>query len=150
MAMKLAWNNLLRGLGAAAVAVLMVFTGLSPAGANSSDPNWCGANAGTTITWRSGLCGDKAPSLGLEAQRYSKDTGEIMWERESGAVGYEIFRDGQSLGVHDVLSWYMTGLQEKSTYNFQVWAVDRYGNYMGPNDAVRLYSFHGPSSSSYY
>ena len=148
MAMKLTWNNLMRGLGAAAVAVLMLFTGLTPAGADG-DSDLCIIDKGTTITWRDGICRGPSSALSLESRRYSRDTGEIMWERESGAVGYEIIRDGQSLGVHDVLSWYMTGLQENSSYGFEVRAIDQNGNYMGVTDGVLLHAFHALHTSYY-
>lgn len=147
MTTKLTRPRLARGLAAAVVGALMIFGGLTPAGA-SSDETACWAR-GLTIWARSVPCGDtQALDLELTASRYSTTTGEIMWDRVPGAVGYEIVIDGVSLGVQDVLSWYMTGLDENSDYNFYVRAVDQDENPLDIAGAVTLDTYLPMSSAS--
>ena len=126
--MKTKWTRrgLARGIGAVVIVTLMAFAGLAPVGALD---DLC-PRGGFTILHRSG-CGSGAAegtqrAFGpqeLRSSRYSSTAGEIMWQRSTGAIGYEIVRDGTSLGVQDVLSWYMTDLDESRTYAFEVRAV---------------------------
>lgn len=140
MKLKPARHRLLQGIGAAVVATLIAFTGLASADAYTSPSGGCGFNGGTPIMWRT------ASTLeGVTAARYSRSSGEIMWDRMPGAVEYQITRDGVSLGEHDVLSWYMTDLEQGCSYDFRITALDRYENVLGTS-YVRL----GLHNSSFY
>jgi hypothetical protein len=94
---------------------------------------------GTTIKWRPSACVGKSSDHPIVAKRYSATTGEIMWERVQGAIGYEIVRDGVSLGVHDVLSWYMTDLRPDRGYHLKIHAVHR----VGPNQHLQFMAVNG-------
>jgi hypothetical protein len=115
-------RGLVRGIGAVIAIGVMVFVGLAPVGATFDH---CEANGGVPIFFRSipDNCEPAEAPQELRSSRYSSTAGEIMWQRSSGAIGYEIVRDGVSLGGHDVLSWFMTDLEETRSYTFQVRAI---------------------------
>lgn len=75
--------------------------------------------------------GDASKPTGLKANRYSGTSGEIMWNRTSNSgsaiVGYRIIRDGKSLGVKDVLSWYQNDLRKGRSYVFEIRSIDKRG-----------------------
>lgn len=62
---------------------------------------------------------------------YDKAGGELFWQRSSddrGAVrGYEITRNGQSLGIRDALSYYDSSLEPDTPYTFTIVAIDNAG-----------------------
>lgn len=66
----------------------------------------------------------------LVAKLYNGAGGELFWTRSSddrSVIGYEITRNGQSLGVHDVLSFYDSSLCADTQYIFTVKAIDNAG-----------------------
>lgn len=65
-------------------------------------------------------------NLGVSA--YSDTRGELVWDRSPAAdvVGYEIYVNGGSTGVRDVLSWQIRGSAGQS-HNYSVFAVDDQG-----------------------
>jgi hypothetical protein len=131
------------------VGALMIFGGLAPAGAADAPDNGCtSVVGGLTITARNSDPGACILILNFTAYRYSSNTGEIAWDRVPGAVGYEIFRDGVSLGVQDVLSWYMTDLQPGRNYDFRIDAFDQDGNFMRHTASVTLRGWHVSSDCS--
>ena len=76
---------------------------------------------------------DAPPSTpaNFRATLYDKAGGELFWQRSTddrGAVrGYEITRNGQSLGIRDALSFYDPSLQPDTPYIFTVVAIDNAG-----------------------
>ena len=71
----------------------------------------------------------------FRATLYDKAGGELFWQRSSddrGAVrGYEITRNGESLGIRDALSFYDASLQPGVPYTFTVAAIDNAGQRSG-------------------
>ncbi len=67
----------------------------------------------------------------FRATLYDKAGGELFWERSTddrGAVrGYEITRNGRSLGIRDALSFYDPSLQPDTPYTSTVVAIDNAG-----------------------
>lgn len=62
---------------------------------------------------------------------YSNTSAEIFWNRstDNGFVqGYEIIRNGESLGIRDVLGLYEGALDPSVTYTYEIAAVDNEGN----------------------
>jgi hypothetical protein len=72
------------------------------------------------------------PPGNVRHELYSDTTAEIFWDRatdNNGAVqGYEIVRNGESLGVRDVLSLVERGLDPAKTYTYEVTSIDNDGN----------------------
>ena len=68
---------------------------------------------------------------GFRATLYDKAGGELFWQRSTddrGAVrGYEVTRNGQSLGIRDALSFYDPTLRPDTPYTFTVVAIDNAG-----------------------
>ncbi|MBX2824719.1 MAG: PQQ-dependent sugar dehydrogenase, partial [Gammaproteobacteria bacterium] len=62
---------------------------------------------------------------------YSDSTAEIFWDRSTDdgfVLGYEVIRNGESLGVRDALSLFQDGLDPFVTYTYEVSAIDEDGN----------------------
>ena len=72
---------------------------------------------------------------GVRATLYDKAGGELFWQRSTddrGAVrGYEITRNGRSLGIRDALSFYDPTLRPGTPYTFTVVAIDVAGQRSG-------------------
>ena len=61
---------------------------------------------------------------------YPGSGGELFWSRSTddrGVRGYEITRNGQSLGVRDATSYYDASLRAGTAYTFTVTAIDSAG-----------------------
>jgi hypothetical protein len=70
----------------------------------------------------------------LRHQVYSQRTAEIFWDRatDDGIVrGYEITRNGESLGIRDALSVFEEELNPEVIYTYQVTSIDNQGNRSG-------------------
>lgn len=83
-------------------------------------------------THTNAFAADTAPTTpsNLTAKLYAGAGGEIFWNRSSddrGVHGYEITRNGQSLGVRDAVSYYDASLRANTAYTFTVTAVDSAG-----------------------
>lgn len=83
------------------------------------------------------IADDIAPSQpgSLSSVRYSSTAGEIIWAAASdnlAVVGYQVSRDGQSLGVLDARSLYEPALIPNRAYTYLIRAVDRQGNEGAP------------------
>ncbi|MFK7889554.1 MAG: fibronectin type III domain-containing protein [Granulosicoccus sp.] len=68
----------------------------------------------------------------LHVSHYSSTAAELFWSRatfDNGAsvAGYEIILNGQSLGVHDVTSWFVDDLSSGADYDWAVAAVSSGG-----------------------
>ena len=79
------------------------------------------------------IADDIAPSEpgSLSSVRYSSTAGEIMWAAASdnvAVVGYQVTRDGESLGMLDARSLYEPALIPNRAYTYVISAVDRQGN----------------------
>ncbi|MFK7889791.1 MAG: PQQ-dependent sugar dehydrogenase [Granulosicoccus sp.] len=75
----------------------------------------------------------------LRHQVYTETTAELFWERstDDGFVqGYEIIRNGESLGVLDVLSLFQEALDPAVVYTYQVTAIDTDGNRSGTSVTI--------------
>lgn len=63
----------------------------------------------------------------LRASLYDSHSSELFWERpnesDPSLQGYEITRNGSSLGIHDVTSWYDNSLSSGSSYTWTVTAI---------------------------
>ena len=62
---------------------------------------------------------------------YSLSSAELFWDRstdEGFVQGYEIIRNGQSLGVIDALSLFQGDLNASVVYTFEITAIDTDGN----------------------
>jgi len=75
---------------------------------------------------------DAPPSVpgNVSARLYSGAGGELFWSRSTddrGVRGYEITRNGQSLGVRDATSFYDASLRAGTAYTFTVTAIDSAG-----------------------
>ena len=67
----------------------------------------------------------------LRRDVYSKTSAELFWDRstDNGLIqGYEIVRNGESLGVRDATSLFQTGLDPAQTYTYTLTAIDTDGN----------------------
>ena len=79
---------------------------------------------------------DGPPSTpeGLSARLYANAGGELFWQRSSddrGVRGYEVTRNGESLGIFDALSLYDPSLRPDAPYAFTVTAIDSSGQRSG-------------------
>ena len=79
---------------------------------------------------------DMAPEFvgNLRQEVYSGTSAEIFWDRatDDGFIqGYEIIRNGESLGVRDALSLFEQELDPTVTYTYAVTAIDTDGNRSG-------------------
>lgn len=66
----------------------------------------------------------------LRSTVYSKTVGEIFWDRATDdgiVIGYDITRDGRSLGLHDALSLFEDDLTPNVSHTYEVTAVDNDG-----------------------
>ncbi|MBX2883164.1 MAG: PQQ-dependent sugar dehydrogenase [Granulosicoccus sp.] len=98
---------------------------------NRSDP--------TTITLSTGSGDKPAPPGNLQFLLYSSTSAEIIWERavDDGFVqGYEITRNGESLGIRDALSLFEPGLDPALLYTYKVISIDDDGNRSEPAEIV--------------
>ncbi len=79
------------------------------------------------------VAADSPPSnpTGLTATAYGSSTGEVRWNRSHDdhgvPVGYEVTRDGEVLGVWDVLSVVSTDLSPGTDYLYGITAIDNAG-----------------------
>lgn len=91
-----------------------------------------------TVTFTTGDGGGNPPT-GIAPSRpgnlrhdvYSSTTAELFWDRsaDDGFVqGYEILRNGESMGIIDALSLFQDGLDPAISYTFEVTAIDTDGN----------------------
>ncbi len=83
------------------------------------------------------IADDVAPSEpgSLSSVRYSSTAGEIIWAAASdnlAVVGYQVTRDGETLGVLDARSLYEPALIPNRAYTYLIRAVDRQGNEGAP------------------
>ena len=70
-------------------------------------------------------------SANLRHDVYSQTSAEIFWDRatDDGLVqGYEVVRNGESLGIRDSLSLFESGLDPQVIYTYEVTAIDTEGN----------------------
>lgn len=69
---------------------------------------------------------------------YSDSTAELFWERTTNVSmqGYEISRNGESLGVYDALSYLDTTLSPGTQYTFSISAVGSNGERSGMSDVM--------------
>ena len=72
----------------------------------------------------------------ITANRYSTTGADVIWARSTDAEGlvrgYEVFRDGVSLGIRDALSVTERGLVPGRSYGYSVAAVDSAGQRSAP------------------
>jgi len=71
---------------------------------------------------------------GFRFDVYSETTGELFWLRSSGAplvVGYELSKNGESLGVFDALSYVDYALESGALYVYSITAIDSRGDRSG-------------------
>jgi len=102
-------------------------------GENSAPPANESNNAEEPADSSSGSNDGNGPTApgNLRHRVYSKTSAEIFWERASDNVlvqGYEVIRNGESLGVRDSLSFYQNDLDASQSYTFEVTSIDNEGN----------------------
>jgi len=72
----------------------------------------------------------------ISANRYSTTGADVIWarstDREGLVRGYEVFRDGVSLGIRDALSVSEKALTPGKSYSYSVAAVDSAGQRSAP------------------
>jgi len=93
-------------------------------------------SAAATITLSTGVINPPASSApskptGLRIDVYSSKSAELFWERstDDGIVtGYEVVRNGESLGIRDALSFFANDLNPSTNYTYEVTAIDDEGN----------------------
>jgi len=110
-----------------------VTTTLSTGDGSSSGNNNNADNSDTSTTSPPASNNANGPTspANLRHLVYSKTAAEIFWNRSSDNVlvqGYEIIRNGESLGVRDSLSVFQNELSPTETYTFEVTAIDNEGN----------------------
>lgn len=88
------------------------------------------------LLMQSAWAADPDSVTGLYHKVYSSTAAELFWQRavdvDGPVKGYAISRDGQSLGVHDVTSWFADDLEPGIRYRWSVVAVDADGNRSAP------------------
>ena len=98
------------------------------------------------------LAADAPPTApgNARATLYAGAGGELFWNRSTddrGVRGYEITRDGRSLGTRDATSYYDASLRPNTAYTFTITAIDTAGQ-RSPAATVRLGAASGPSAPS--
>lgn len=89
------------------------------------------ANLSNTIEQDGHSHGGLSAPGNLTGLVYSSTAAEIFWNRsvsENPVIGYEIFRNGQSLTVDDGNSFFDDTLQSGTSYDYSVVAIDSNGN----------------------
>ena len=87
-----------------------------------------------------------APSVPQRLAASGLTTSEVQlsWDASNdnvGVNGYEIFKDGQSVAISPTNSHLITGLDDGTTYSFQVLAYDAAGNYSVLSPALSITTF---------
>lgn len=114
------WETIARGV----LILLLLYLAIAPAIADESSP--------------------AAPGS-LSSVRYSSTAGEILWTPASSrlhVVGYQLTRDGKSVGFKDARSLFEPYLEPGREYTYTVRAVDQDGN-TGEALTVRMSSVIG-------
>ena len=99
---------------------------------NAAVHRWLNPVARITVT-RMGADGGEGPTpiSGLNGIAYSSSSLEIFWDRatssDSIVTAYEIYRDGRLIDTLDALSFFDDSLDDETSYDYEVRAVDANG-----------------------
>jgi cellulose 1,4-beta-cellobiosidase len=118
------------------------------AAGNVSSPSTALAVRTSTSTTPGDTTAPTAPS-GLVASAVAQTTATISWTAATdnvGVTGYEIFRDGTSVGTSTTTSFAATGLTAATAYSFTVKAKDAAGNVSPSSTALAVTTLAGQTT----
>jgi hypothetical protein len=105
---------------------------------------WVSWNSVTVVTPTTGTVTDTqkptTPS-GLSSESVTSSSFTLKWTASTdnvGVTGYEVFKDGTSLGTTTSLSYNVTGLTASTAYSMTVRAKDAAGNSSDPSTALSV------------
>ena len=105
--------------------------------------NWSAQSSAINVTTSSPVVDTQAPSVptNLSATSISQTSFVLSWTTSTdniGVTGYEVFRNGTSLGTTSSISFNVNGLVASTSYSMAVRARDAAGNWSAQSSSINV------------